>query len=355
MQVNDLDSSDSSMTRATSMGYLRYPPPAVFVANFHSSDRLSFAAELAPMSLSFLSVPSLAIDDLRVEPQQTIQNVGSNSVRVDSSASIQLQTDANSAEQYDSAVSPMETFPFIPPGSHPGVGDIADSSCPSNPTLDVMETDDTLSVGRSRRGSFTNVDTVANSGLGESERSQNHLGFAEPGQLHPILPSGDYAHWELPFLQGWAMGQSQAGLPPIIAPNGGNHNSAQFMGSSILTSHLSTHNMDTMVASLPMPGSSSLSGVSGRSAMQHRFSNVHFSAPESGNGATPVALREDGDAEPIINRIQSELATSLAAAAAAELPCTVKLRVWSHDIINPYSTLSSERCRLTIPHAVLCR
>lgn len=356
MQVNDIDSSDSSMTRATSLGYLRYPPPAVFVANFHSGDRLSFAAELAPMSLPFLSVPSLAIDDSRAELQQIIQNVDSDSVRMDSSASFQFQTDVNSREQYDIAASPMETFPFVPPGSHPGIGDTADTF-PSNPTLDVMETDGMLPVGRNSRGSFANLDPVTVSGDGESERNQNHLGFSAPGQLHHILPSGDYAHWGLPFLQGWLMGQSQAGLPSIIAPNGGNRNSAQYLGSSILTSHLSTHNVETMVASLAMPGSNSLSGVSGRPAMQHRFSNVHFSASasESGNGPTPVTLFEGGDAEPIINRIQSELATSLAAAAAAELPCTVKLRIWSHDIINPYSTLGSERCRLTIPHAVLCR
>ncbi|PON54577.1 Guanine nucleotide-binding protein, beta subunit [Trema orientale] len=345
-EVNDLDSSDSSMTRATSLGYLRYPPPAVFVANFHSGDRLSFAAELAPMSLPFLSVPSLAIDDSRVEFQRTHQNVHWDSVQADSSASVQFQTGVNSAEEDDSAVSPMETYAFVPTGSHPRVGDTADTF-PSNPTLDVMETDDMLPVRRIHRGSFTNLDTVTVGGDGESERNQNHLGFTEPGQVHPVLPSVDYSHWELPFLQGWLMGQSQAG---------GNRNSAQFMGSSILTSHLSTHNMETMVSSLAMPGSNTLSGVSGRSAMQHRFSDTYFSASESGNGPSPVSLREDGDAEPIINRIQSELATSLAAAAAAaaELPCTVKLRVWSHDVINPYSTLTSERCRLTIPHAVLC-
>ncbi|XP_062079477.1 uncharacterized protein LOC133783888 [Humulus lupulus] len=352
-EVNDLDSSDSQMTRATSLGYLRYPPPAVFVANFHSSDRLSFAAELAPMSLPFLSMPSLVMDDSRGELQQNIQNISSNSMRGESSALNQFQTDANTAEQYDSVVSPMETFPFVPPGSHFGVGDITDSSFPNNQTSDVMESDETLSLGRSRRGSFTNLDTVTVSGGRQSEHNQNNLGFTEPAQLHPILPSGDYAHWELPFLQGWLMGQSQAGLPSIISPNGGNRNSAQLTGSTS-TSHLATHNVETMVASLAMPGSSSLSGVSGRSTMQNRFSNVRFSAPEPGNGPSPVTLREGGDAEPIINRVQSELATSLAAAAAAELPCTVKLRVWEHDILNPYSTLSSEKCRLSIPHAVLC-
>ncbi|KAI8031591.1 hypothetical protein LOK49_LG01G00798 [Camellia lanceoleosa] len=53
--------------------------------------------------------------------------------------------------------------------------------------------------------------------------------------------------------------------------------------------------------------------------------------------------------------IQSALAASLAATAAAELPCTVKLRIWAHDIKSPCDPLDGERCRLTIPHAVLCR
>lgn len=44
-----------------------------------------------------------------------------------------------------------------------------------------------------------------------------------------------------------------------------------------------------------------------------------------------------------------------AAAAAAELPCTVKLRIWPHDIKRPCASLDPDTCRLVIPHAVLCR
>lgn len=49
---------------------------------------------------------------------------------------------------------------------------------------------------------------------------------------------------------------------------------------------------------------------------------------------------------------QAAMAT---AAAAAELPCTVKLRIWPHDIKHPCALLDPETCRLVIPHAVLCR
>lgn len=38
-----------------------------------------------------------------------------------------------------------------------------------------------------------------------------------------------------------------------------------------------------------------------------------------------------------------------------ELPCTVKLRIWPHDISKPCVPLEPEACRLTISHAVLCR
>ncbi|KAK9944947.1 hypothetical protein M0R45_010487 [Rubus argutus] len=98
-----------------------------------------------------------------------------------------------------------------------------------------------------------------------------------------------------------------------------------------------------------MRGSTSLSGVSGRSGLHFRFS-----VPETGDSAAPLnALHDGNEAQPIISRIQSEITTSLAATAAAELPCTVKLRIWSHDIKNPSAPLNSERCRLIIPHAVL--
>jgi activator-of-BECN1-regulated-autophagy protein 1 len=43
-----------------------------------------------------------------------------------------------------------------------------------------------------------------------------------------------------------------------------------------------------------------------------------------------------------------------AAVASAELPCTVKLRIWPHDIKCPSALLDPEMCRLVIPHAVLC-
>jgi hypothetical protein len=50
-----------------------------------------------------------------------------------------------------------------------------------------------------------------------------------------------------------------------------------------------------------------------------------------------------------------EIPTHLLAVGAAELPCTVKIRIWQHDIKEPLAPLEQDKCRLTISHAVLCR
>ncbi|XP_076901904.1 uncharacterized protein LOC143556485 [Bidens hawaiensis] len=120
-------------------------------------------------------------------------------------------------------------------------------------------------------------------------------------------PSTDHVHWELPFMQGWLMGQNQTGPPPTFPFDGGPHSYT--------------------VATEPP-------------------SNVNLGqTSESANGA---------DSIPMMSTIQSQISASLAATAAAELPCTVKLRIWSHDLENPCALLKAERCRLVIPHAVLC-
>ncbi|XP_050251968.1 uncharacterized protein LOC126698640 isoform X2 [Quercus robur] len=347
-EVNDLDSSDSSMTHATSLGYLRYPPPAVFVANAYSSECVSLTAELPLVSLPFLFVPSFAID-------------GSTSMQVEPSPSMQFQVDANEVQQnYNIMVSPTEAFRTIPTGSHGGIEDVADNHLPSgtgnavfDTTVDAMETDEIQPIGRSQQGSSTNLDTTG--GVNTAIRGvpvyiPNRLDLAEIGH-HQFLPERDPSSWELPFLQGWLMGQSQADVPSVLPLNGDGSSrepSAQYINSSILASHLSTHNMT-------MPGGISLSGISGRSSLQNRFSNSHLSVSDSVEGAAQVNAPSDWvDTQPIISRIQSEITTSLAAVATAELPCTVKLRVWPHDVENPFALLNAERCCLTIPHAVLC-
>jgi activator-of-BECN1-regulated-autophagy protein 1 len=274
--------------------------------------------------------------------------------------------DTNAADRYDPLVSPMETFPAVPSSSYTSAEGIVSNAFPSgmgnsvsNSREDAMETDEMQSVGGNPQGNSVNLETfgVGNSATdGVPAHTSVRQQSTDFGQLQQFLPSRDSTRWELPpFLQGWLMGQSQAGVPSTLPLNSGGHElSAQYFGPSSLASYLSTQNVEAAVASLAMPGSTSLSGVSGRSGSRHRVSRSRFSVPESGESVAPINMQHEGtDNQPLFNRIQSEIATSLA--AAAELPCTVKLRVWSHDIEHPCAPLNSDKCRLTIPHAVLCR
>ncbi|XP_031283795.1 uncharacterized protein LOC116142505 isoform X2 [Pistacia vera] len=330
-EVNDLDSSDSSMTRATSPGYLRYPPPAVFVANAQSSDRVNLPAELPLMSMPLLFVPSVSIDDSKIDLEHANRHVGSRNMQVESSASMQFQSDVNVSEQQDTTVSPMEMLSVSRPGSYP---------------------DEMQPVGASQLCNSTNLDNLSGATRGIPAHISTRSTITEFGQLQQFLPIRDPSCWELPFLQGWLMGQSQVGVSPVLPLGGGSRDhTAQYGGSSSMP-HPSTFNVEAAVASLTVPGSMNLSTVPGR-PNRHHISHTRFSGSESGQVASSSnVLHDNTDAQPIISRIQSELATSLA--AAAELPCTVKLRVWSHDIKNPCSLLDGKKCRLIIPHAVLC-
>ncbi|XP_057964079.1 uncharacterized protein LOC131155156 isoform X2 [Malania oleifera] len=366
-EVNDLDSSDSSMTQATSVGYLRYPPPAVFMSNVHSRDPLTLAAELPFMSFPFLFLPSNARDDSRTDLQNDNRLVGSSSIQVESS-SVQFQTRANTVQQNDDMACPMETSPVIPSGSYHGTEDAVNNYFPNglqngvgDPTCDAMETTEVQSLESYILRSTTNLDAFAganSSQLGAPGQISGQQDSVPYGQINQFLPCRDPSCWELPFLQGWLMGQSQAGIPAMLPSNGSaNEYLSRYSGlNSTPWTDLSARNVEASTASLAMPGGICPSGISGRSSLRNRLRRIRLvSISDSREGAASMNGIHDGsNTQPILNRIQTELATSLAAAAAAELPCTVKLRIWPHDIKNPCAILDVEKCRLTIPHAVLC-
>ncbi|KAJ7972566.1 Transducin/WD-40 repeat family protein [Quillaja saponaria] len=352
-EVNDLDSSDTSMTQAVSLGYLHYPPPAIFVANEHPRKH-SLASELPFTSLPFLFRPSNAQGDSRIELEHANRDVNSSIMQVDFSASVQSQKDANVAEKYDSTVSPTDPIPDIPSGGQNSIRHTSNTSfsngvgiSPSNAGFDGMETDERQPVEERQYGNSTNVNT-SNDILHVQERNlRNHGVFAE------FLPSRDPAGWELSFLQGWVMGQNQASLHSMLPHMGVCHDHlAHQGGSSTVDPLLSNDSLEAATASLALPGSIGLSGTSGSSSMRNHVPHSQVSVFDSGNVAASTDTPYDGtDIQTIISRIQSELATSV---TAAELPCTVKLRVWLHDIKDPCAPLTAERCQLTIPHAVLC-
>ncbi|RVW96802.1 hypothetical protein CK203_026029 [Vitis vinifera] len=248
-KVNDLDSSDSSMTLATSPGYLRYPPPTVYLADAHSK----MMGESSLQHTDGVAGPSIA--------QQ----------RVDHSTSVRLLTYSTPSGQYELLLSPMEPSSSSPMPEETGANSFLremENSVPQ-PAMDAMDTTEVQPEERSNQ----------------------------------FFPFGDPSYWELPFLQGWLIGQSQAGQRTIRPLSGSGHENPSSFGET--------------------------------------------------ETPAPMVSSDESGLQPVVSRIQSELATSLAAAAAAELPCTVKLRIWPHDIKDPCASLDAERCRLIIPHAVL--
>ncbi|CAH9091728.1 unnamed protein product [Cuscuta epithymum] len=314
-EVNDLDSSDSSMTLATSPGNLRYPPPTVYLTDAHSTYQSASANELPIMSIPFMIWPSISRGDPRMPSQQSNADSGSDSAQQrgdNTTASVRLLTYSTPSGQYELLLSPIE--PSNPPEQGGAVGGSSlreHGNTLSHPLVDVMETD-----------------------LQQEERNNQFFPFSDP------------AYWDLPFLQGWLVGQSQAGQRAMHSHNSGNNNlpipdELDHAPSSI----------PTAVSSMVQPR------ISGRPGSRHRSSRSRITPTTTGSGdgvASNSTVNDDMDIQPSMSHIQSEIATSLAAAAAAELPCTVKLRIWPHDLKAPCALLDADKCRLTIPHAVLC-
>ncbi|KAG8372798.1 hypothetical protein BUALT_Bualt12G0104500 [Buddleja alternifolia] len=314
-EVNDLDSSDPSMTLATSPGYLCYPPPTLYLADTNSSVRSNSVNELPVTSIPLLIWPSIGRGDGTLPSQQTDVEISVNASqqRRDSSASVRLLTYSTPSGQYELVLSPIESSSSpVPddPQNNPLTMEIENAV--SQPATDAMETD-----------------------VPAEERSNQ------------FLPFGDPASWELPFLQGWLIGQSQAGQHAMNWQNGGVNEG--------LPSHNAIGNPSPMIP--PVISNNVINPrVAGRSGSRNRSarSRTMPTTGSSDSAAFNSVPTEQSNSQPLMSQVQSEVATSLAAAAAAELPCTVKLRIWSHDVKNPCAPLDTERCRLTIPHAVLC-
>ncbi|XP_058094921.1 uncharacterized protein LOC131240614 isoform X2 [Magnolia sinica] len=397
-EVNDLDAPDSPMTLATSPGYLHYPPPAVFFANVRSGVLPSLEAKVPLMPFPCLFLPTFVKHCGRTSFQNDNRATSTNGQQsADPSASPQIQTDSNGGNRHDYLVTPMDMSPVIPSSSNPVPEDTTASLLPSemeNEALDsAMDPMDTTEVQpmdlgeqRSSPSTVERSDDANNtspfilqpngvaprlpsrhSRLGVEAASGNIPGNSdlqmllrsvEVGQLHQFFPSADPACWELPFLQGWLMGQTHAGLHPVPALNDTpQENSSAIRGNGSETSAsglLASRSSEAPLASSAMAASVSQCRGTGRSGSRHR-SRSRLVPAGSGEGATFVGIANDDiDPQSGVGRLESELATSLAAAAAAELPCTVKLRIWPHNIQDPCAPLDAEKCRLTVPHAVLC-
>ncbi|XP_023000468.1 uncharacterized protein LOC111494728 [Cucurbita maxima] len=314
-EVNDLDSSESAITLATSPGYVQYPPPTVYFADAHSSDRSSLVDGLPLMSFPLLIWPSFSKENRRMSMQRMeADHAVGRLQRVDPSASVRLLTYSTPSGQYELVLSPIEPNSSSPVPEETG----------TNPYTSEMETE----------VSETAVDASEHMEVQTEVRNNQNFPFNDP--------------WELPFLQGWLIGQSQANQHALRS-----HSDDVRENSSAPSDIGGIH---APLASL-VPTSTGQSRGGRRSSSRNRSLRSRVPMPVSGldeDATMSNSIPDESDPQPIVSRIQSELAASLAAAAAAELPCTVKLRIWSHDVKNPCAPLNDERCRLAIPHAVLC-
>ncbi|KAH9530419.1 hypothetical protein CY35_U000100 [Sphagnum magellanicum] len=154
-----------------------------------------------------------------------------------------------------------------------------------------------------------------------------------------ILPAGDCTGWELPFLHGWVQGRqlAHAGLGLGEATINRMGPPQQLEGQNEAVSIASSRVMAS--ASIRAENESQIDAGAGMRVYPNQAIPISRRGGTAGIGAAETAVA------------QSAMA---AAVASAELPCTVKLRIWPHDIKHPSALLDPEMCRLVIPHAVLC-
>lgn len=115
--------------------------------------------------------------------------------------------------------------------------------------------------------------------------------------------------------------------------------------------------VDNMISELPYTHNFEQVGVSSSVAVtagsfdgstRHGTPHHYLMASESGVGGSLLGTHA------VTLGVGLERATSLLE-SGTELPCTVKLKIWRHNIKDPFIALEPVACLLTIPHAVLCR
>ncbi|CAM6099134.1 unnamed protein product [Calypogeia fissa] len=167
-----------------------------------------------------------------------------------------------------------------------------------------------------------------------------------------LPPTGGFSGMELPFLPGLGQGQAQpvAGQRPAPSATGG------------LQAGLPVGTIAQGEARVPQqnppPGtvaSATLAALASVARLGGGNPQVGLGQPLGPQPAVRLTINQNqapvrGISIPNIGDVEA----AQAAMAAAELPCTVKLRIWPHDIKRPSASLDPETCRLTIPHAVLC-
>lgn len=367
-EVNDLDSPDSPLTIATTSGYLQYPPPAVLFANINASLQSLVEANVPLVGRAGVSANDLHRADASIANQQGSLNWGT---QLDNSATLM---EMSPAETHDSSFIDTDAHFLATRVETPEHGSLVGSIDTTNEqasswfqhrySVNAARTDVanslpvTLRIPIIQSRSAVVISPInSQNSLGNSE-AQILLRSMEAGQVQQFIPVSDSVSWELPFLQGWLMGQSHAGLSSF-RPNSTIH-------GNVLTAHPGTapsfladlsynRSMEALIASSNTVTATSRSRGTGRDGSRSRNRSRVIGSTNTGEGSAFLNAQND-EPQPHSGPpgIETENASSLATATAAELPCTVKLRIWPHDNQFPCASLDPETCRLTIPHAVLC-
>lgn len=355
-EVNDLDSPDYPLTQATTPGYPQYPP-ASFFTNANHSTHTDDEASMAFMPSPYVFWPPFARDggqplqqystasgSVNWQPraefsqQMTYSNMGSQHNDLAMLMEVPLEPSGpNLVREIDSLVAGMEvTTGYSGTGNMENINWQPIRSQPSSAgvieRMDVAHESAIYQWSGVASGIPNNlygqgVDSTAAINLLNFSGSMEPgmpMGSADGGNFNQYVPVSDLPSWRLPFLHGWVMGQTHAGLHMTLPVNNAQGSVPPVPGSELVVPDVPyMHSVGTALASSAMvtPGHSR---DTGRNLSRHR-SRSRMMVPTD------------------------------TAEAATELPCTVKLRIWAHDIQVPYAHLDeSERCLLTIPHAVLC-
>ncbi|XP_066346893.1 uncharacterized protein [Miscanthus floridulus] len=330
-EVNNIESADSPLTLARSSGYSNYPS-ALLVTNTNS--RFCPLPESNVMSPCLLWPAYLRDDGIL----HVLGNDSSSTIVQQRSSLVQPSTSDTANVQLEQFATPMDVCPGEPTSSN----DISDAV--TVPTSNGIEMHGACGQSNSRLqggSSISNLERFsARDDLQVSSLSSTEPIPSTPGPSGSVLRRamplnmlltggldvqmflrnigsgqqdhslfGDSHNWEVPFVQGFLMAQNHTGA-----------------SSSIPLTSGSSRGPNRRYASRSVPGVGSL-------LLGPQIDEAEAHAASLGAG--------------------SEITASMLA-PGTELPCTVKLRIWRHDIKEPCVPLEPEACRLTISHAVLC-
>ncbi|CAD6261252.1 unnamed protein product [Miscanthus lutarioriparius] len=369
-EVNNIESADSPLTLARSSGYSNYPS-ALLVTNTNS--RFCPLPEPNVMSPCLLWPAYLRDDGIL----HVLGNDSSSTIVQQRSSLVQPSTSDTANVQLEQFATPMDVCPGEPTSSN----DISDAV--TVPTSNGIEMHGACGQSNSRLqggSSISNLERFsARDDLQVSSLSSTEPIPSTPGPSGSVLCRamplnmlltggldvqmflrnigsgqqdhslfGDSHNWEVPFVQGFLMAQNRTGLHPALVNNNVlvDLSIAGTAGINNLTRespHMHNFGCPSASSSIPLTAGSSR-GPNRRYASR--------SVPGVGSLLLGPQIDEDG-AHAASLGAGSEITASMLA-PGTELPCTVKLRIWWHDIKEPCVPLEPEACRLTISHAVLC-